>query len=525
MKYDLILTGGLVVDGTRGEPYVANVCIRDGKIACITKDAVTDAAEVVDVSGLAVTPGFIDLHSHSDEAPFSNDVLESKVAQGVTMELTGNCGSSILPALAERLESMVAYVHQKKGKGVNPYLSVTDYVREANEAHRMPINYGALVGHSALRIAVMGFVNRDPDAQEMEQLKALLDREMSRGAFGMSLGLIYPPSAFSSKEELVELAKVIAKYDGIMSVHMRNEGPRIFQAVDEIISIAEASGVHAQISHLKLMGKPQWGKSPELLKKIEDARARGVNITCDQYPFLASSTSMTALVPHWAHEGGAKDMIRRLKNREGDICEAIGKEMANRGGPEAVLVVSTRNYHPEWEGKYVSELAEEFGLNPVDTVLKVLLECDTSVNCIFFSMNKEDMLRIMKRMFISVGSDGNALSLDRTANKTKPHPRNFATFPRFFQIVREEKLMPIQDAVYKMTGLPASIIALRERGRLQEGMVADIAVFDPETFGSEATFLEPRVRPTGMHHVIVNGKFAVRDGVLTAEREGKALLK
>jgi N-acyl-D-amino-acid deacylase len=198
---------------------------------------------------LAVTPGFIDLHTHSDQVPFSNHVLESKVAQGVTMELVGNCGSSILPALPERWEDMVEYVRQKKGVLKEPIASVADYAKRAEEKKNMSINYGVLVGHSALRISVMGFVNRDPDAEEMEQLKALLDRELSRGAYGMSLGLIYPPSAFSAKAELVELAKVIAKHDGILSIHMRNEGPRIFEAVDEVISIAEESGVHVQISH------------------------------------------------------------------------------------------------------------------------------------------------------------------------------------------------------------------------------------------------------------------------------------
>lgn len=524
MKYDLILAGGTVVDGTRAEPYQANVCIKDGKIAAITKET-AEAAEIVDVTGLAVTPGFIDLHTHSDQVPFTNHVVESKVAQGVTMELVGNCGSSILPALPGRWEDMVEYVRQKKGVLTEPIASVADYAKQAEAKKNMSINYGVLVGHSALRISVMGFVNRDPDAQEMEELKALLDRELSRGAFGMSLGLIYPPSAFSAKAELVELAKVIAKHDGILSIHMRNEGPRIFEAVDEVISIAEESGVHVQISHLKLMGKPQWGKSPELVKRIEDAQARGVNITCDQYPFLASSTSMTALVPHWAHEGGVKDMLPRVEKREGNICEAIDKEMDNRGGPQAVLVVSTGGRHPEWEGKFVSELSEEFGLDPVETVRKVLLESAGSVNCIYFSMNKEDMLRIMKRTYVSVGSDGSSLSYDRNVTKTIPHPRNFATFPQFFQTVREEKLLPIQDAVYKMTGLPASIIGLQDRGVLQEGKVADIAVFDPQTFASQSTFLESRERPVGMHHVIVSGKFALRDGVLTENREGKVLLK
>ena len=519
--YDIILTGGLVVDGSGEKPYYANVCIRDSKIACITKE-LPAAKETVDVTGLAVTPGFIDTHSHADVAHLKDYPVYSQVAQGVTTEIAGNCGTSIMPAFPEKVEEMNKHLAVKKGLGT--FLSVTDYA-EAGNAHGACMNYGTLIGHSNLRLAVMGFVNRDPDEQEMEALKALLEREMQRGAFGMSLGLIYPPSAFSKKEELVELAKVIAKYDGILAVHMRNEGPRLFEAVQEMLDITEASGVHLHISHLKLMGKPQWGKNPLLLKMLLDARAKGLNVTCDQYPFIASSTGLSALVPHWAHEGGYDDMVRRLKNKEGDICQGIAKEMENRGGPGAILVANTYGSNPQWEGKYISQLMEEFSLDAVETVLKVLIGCGSRAFCVYFSMCKEDMLAIMGQNFICVGSDGESMSHDKEKTTFVPHPRYFSAFSQFFQTVREENVMPLEKAVYKVTALPASILGIRDRGMLKAGLAADIAVFDPNTIASQSTFLESRAWPVGVAHVLVNGQFSIRDGKPTGENPGKVLLK
>ena len=276
--FDLVLTGGTVIDGTRAKAYAADVCIKDGKIAEIVEKFSGESKEVVDVSGKVVSPGFIDIHSHSDACPLVDYEPESKLYQGVTCEITGNCGISILPSTPETNDSIADYVYNQLElpvgdlsiKGMH---TLKDYAERIN-AKGTNLNYGLLVGHGTLRGAVMGFVDRDPTDEEMEQLKAVLDRELENGAFGMSLGLIYPPSAFCKSDELVELAKVLKKHDAILSVHMRNEGPRLFQAVEEMIDITRRSGVHLQISHLKLMGKPQWGRSQELLDKIEAAHRR-----------------------------------------------------------------------------------------------------------------------------------------------------------------------------------------------------------------------------------------------------------
>lgn len=515
--YDTALLGGLIVDGKRTKPYISNLYIKDGKIAKISPD-ILEAKERVEVQGLAVAPGFIDIHTHSDSVPFHNIAPNSMIRQGVTTEVIGNCGASNMPGLEESRQRCEEYnIMKRNHKG---FLTVTDYEKAINEL-KPQSNYAPLLGHSNLRMAVMGFVNRDPDEAEMEKLKALLEREMSRGAFGMSLGLIYPPSAFSSKEELVELAKIIAKYDGILSVHMRNEGPRIFEAVDEMIEIAERSGVHVEISHLKLMGTPQWGKAPQLIAKLDEARARGLNITCDQYPFPASSTALSALVPHWAHDGGRDAMIARVRDEFETVRPEIEAEMANRGGPAAILVATATN-GDAYLRKTIQQIADELGVTPAEAVRAVLVDTDSTCQCIYFCINEDDIHHIMKQLYVCVGSDGSGY--DYNSPKT-PHPRNYSAFSKYFQTVREHNIHPLEDMVFKATGLTASILGIRDRGTLTEGNWADIAVFDPAHFGSQSTFTEPKMPPVGMHHVLVNGVFAVRDNAQTGLCAGMAVLK
>ena len=343
--YDLILRGGTVVDGTRSRPYAADVCIRDGRIARIAPDAGEEAREVVDVSGLTVAPGFIDIHSHSDACPLLSFQPESKLFQGITTEITGNCGTSILPSLPENSREIVQYflmtpacsVRWSSTRRTGAWTACTgveEYAR-AVAAHGCTANYGQLVGHGTPAGAVMGFVDRDPEPEEMERLKDLLERELRGGRLRHVPGADLSPSAFCKREELVELAKVLKKYDALLTVHMRNEGPRIFQAVDEMLDITRRSGVHLQISHLKLMGRPQWGRSRELLDKLAAARREGLNVTCDQYPYTATSTSMTALVPKWAHDGGRAALLERLRDPSRQLKAEIAAEMEGprRSGP------------------------------------------------------------------------------------------------------------------------------------------------------------------------------------------------
>lgn len=516
--YDLILKGGLVVDGTGSAPRKANVCIVNGKIAAITPEDLA-AKEVMDVAGLAVAPGFIDIHSHSDAQPFQGIAPENYLLQGVTTQIVGNCGTAMVPTFSRIPGQINDYSSSKRN---HPgFESVTEYLAGL-EAAKPHSNYGTLAGHSNLRSSVLGYADRIPTEEELAFMCQKLDEEMRGGCFGMSLGLIYPPSSFAEKDELVALAKVIAAHDGILSVHMRNEGPRLFAAVEEMLEIARLSGVHLQISHLKLMGKPQWGKAPQLTAMLEKARAKGVNVTCDQYPFPASSTSLSALVPRWAADGGTNAMLTRLETREGTILADISREMENRGGPDCVLVVSGTQGHDEYLGKTIESLSKELSLSCEETVRQVLLDTSAKAQCIYFSINEEDIRHIMAKEWVCVGSDGSARVM-----KDAPtiHPRNFATFPQYFQTVREHGILPLEAMVRKATGLTASILGLTDRGTLEVGKWADICVFDPEGFESRSTFLAPQKAPAGMYHVLVNGRFAVKDQALTYEQAGKALRK
>ncbi|MEG1850134.1 MAG: amidohydrolase family protein, partial [Oscillospiraceae bacterium] len=381
----------------------------------------------------------------------------------------------------------------------------SDYAKQVNP-NGCSHNYGLLVGHGALRGCVMGFDDRDPTPAELEELKAVLDRELSRGAFGMSLGLIYPPSAFCKLEELVALAEVVKQHNAILTVHMRNEGPRLFEAVDEMIEVTERSGVHLQISHLKLMGKPQWGRADELLQKIENARARGLDITCDQYPYNATSTGLAALTPKWAQDGGIDRLLERLGSHDRRLLDAILLEMGNRGGPACVLVSSTHGHMPEAEGKRIDQISDLLHLSPEETVAEILIRSQGGVEAIYFSLDEKDIIEILRDMRIAIGSDGTSFCYDPHVTTTAPHPRSFGTFPRFLRMNRELRLMPIQDAVYKLTGLPASILGLPNRGVLRAGAAADITVFDEKTVTDCSDFLHPVVKPQGIECVLVAGE-------------------
>ena len=526
--YDLIIRNGTVIDGTRAPAFKADVCVKDGRIAAIEPNVQAEAKQVVDAAGKIVAPGFLDIHSHSDVSPLAKFDVETKQQQGVTFELCGNCGISVLPATAESRAALSDYFlanlqFPTEGMEIN-VLDTLDYA-DAVKANGTAGNYGMLVGHSALRCAFMGFDNRAPEADEQKAMEDLLDAELTKGAFGMSLGLIYPPSAFAEMEELVSLAKVLKKHDAILAVHIRNEGPRVFQSVQEMLDIGEKSGAHIHISHLKIMTKSLWGQSQKLLDMIDEARERGVNVTCDQYPYHASSTSMTAMVPKWAHAGGFGEMLKRLADPEQRLLDDIATEMESRGGADRVMVASTHYIRPDLEGRMLDEIAAEMGKSPVDAIVSILLECEACVNCNYFSQFEEDVERIISRADICVGSDGYNFSLDPTITRDTPHPRSFGTFPRALQLMREKDLLSLEDAVYKMTGRPAEIMGMTERGTLAVGQVADITAFDGETVGQTPDFMNTLRAPEGIECVFVAGEMVLKDKKLTGAKPGQVLLR
>lgn len=522
--YHYILKNGTVVDGTRKEPYKASVCIKNGRIEAITDDTNVNGEIIIDVGGKIISPGFIDIHTHSDAFPLNTTPAESMLYQGVTTEIAGNCGITLFPSKKSLQKEIREYFARTIEINLEDQTiavdSMSDYV-ELSKNNKLPINIGTLIGHGTLRACVMGFEDKDPTDEELQQMKELLDQELKDGAFGMSLGLIYPPSSYGKVNEFVELAKVIKENNGILTVHMRNESDLIFDAVDEMIEVAEKSGVHLQISHLKLIGKKQWHKSQELLKKIESARGKGCNITCDQYPYQATSTSLSALVPNWAQDGGNQKMIERLKTMNSKLLKDIATEMDKRGGPNCVGVSSTHGHLPALDGRNIEEITQTYLMSPEKTVAQLLIDCTGEVSAIYYSLNFDDVLNIMKDMNIAIGSDGYNFTYDLSYS---PHPRSFGTFPRFLQMVRENNLMPIEDAVYKITGLPANILDLPDRGVLKVGNIADITVFDKDLVEDKSTFINPTVKPIGITHVFIDGVPALLNGVQTENRTGKILL-
>ncbi|MCR1897403.1 D-aminoacylase [Irregularibacter muris] len=523
--FDYILKNGLVVDGTRQKPYMASVCIQDGKVAEITTDPDVLGKEVINVEGKIISPGFIDLHTHSDACPLHSAEPQSMIHQGVTTEITGNCGISLFPSDHSKREEILDYFAQAvevlPEEEFRDISNMDEYVA-AFEKNKFPINIGMLVGHGTLRAWVMGFEDREPTREELGKMKRGLEKELKSGCYGMSLGLIYPPGSYGKTEELVELSKVLKENNGILTVHMRNESKYVFEAVGEMIEVAEKSGVHLHISHLKLMGTPQWHKSQQLLDAIEDARQRGCRITCDQYPYHATSTGLSALVPGWAQDGGNAKMIDRLKTKDARLLADIAAEMKVRGGPEAVAISSTHRYLPEIEDKNIEEISKEYKLSPEETVAEILIQCEGHTAAIYYSLNVDDVLTIMKDLNIAVGSDGYNLSYDINYN---PHPRSFGTFPRFLKMVRENNLMPLEDAIYKITGLPGKILNLSNRGTLKVGNIADITVFGEKEVEDTATFDNPRAKPLGIYHVFVGGVPGILNGEQTSSKNGLILQK
>lgn len=521
---DLIIRGGLIADGTGKAAYHADVGVKDGKIACIEPKITGEAAREIDAAGLVVSPGFLDIHSHSDGMPYADWLPESKLYQGVTFELVGNCGGSPVPVKHEGTGSLSKYAAERLGIPADDSLIGVDTYARAAADHGHSTNYGTLIGHGNLRACIVGLDNRDPSEKELAAMEELLDREMTAGAFGMSLGLIYPPSAFAQTWELDAMAKIVAKHDGVVSVHMRNEGKRVFEALEEMIGVARRTGVHVEISHFKIMTKSLWGQADRLLEMVDNARAEGLRIDCDQYPYAASYTGLTALVPKWAHSGGREALLARVKNPEGTFAEELLAELESRGGIHRVMIANTHGRFPEWEGLMIADMMGKFGMSALDTVRELIIRNEGSCSGIYFAQYEEDVEKILARPDIAVGSDGYNYSFDPDINKlTRPHPRSFATFPRALELMRDKKLLPLEAAVRKMTGVPAQTLGIHDRGILEVGRAADITVFDWNTVSQTGDYMNPYSKPRGIEKVIVAGQVIVEDGVITDARPGQIL--
>lgn len=519
-----LIKNGRIVDGT-GAPYkYGDILVQGDEILAMGRLEV-EADRIIDAKNHIVAPGFIDLHTHSDIPLLVDPRASSKLLQGVTTEVLGNCGGSPAPLGENNREATAKNIAEYD---IEPTWNSYGEYLAALEEKRPGINAVGLVGHSALRSHIMGFAQRESTDQEKKAMGLLLERSMEEGAWGFSSGLQYTPSGFADVEELVELGKVAAGKGGLYSTHMRDEAGKVLEAIEENIEVGRQSEVPVQISHLKAARKENWPLIPKALELLSAQREAGLDITCEVYPYVASSTGLDIVLPAWAHDGGQEAMLDRL--RDTAIREELARGLESSRNEEDFhnLMIS---YLPQgplkmWEGKRLDEIARGLGLKNGDCICHLILESGGRAGMVHFSLDEGNVKRILQHPLSMVISDGSSLACDGPLKRGKPHPRNFGTFPRVLgHYVRKEKVLRLEEAVYKMTGMPAWRLGLPKRGLLKEGFFADITIFDPQTIEDRATFTDPYQYPRGIKAVLVNGTLAVWEDALQASRGGRVLRK
>jgi len=526
-KPSICIKNGNIADGTGSSRYKGDIYIENGKIVEIGDKIKCKPDIEIDASNFIVCPGFIDMHGHSDYTLLVNPLADSKVRQGVTTEVIGNCGQSAAPILGEAKEEAQRIAERYEIDIDWTYMG--EYI-ERLKRDGTSINVAPLVGFGTIRLSVMGFEARDPTDDELERMKSLIARSLDEGAVGMSTGLRYVPQSYAKTEEVIELVKVVAERGGVYTSHVRDEGDggKLIEAIQEAIRIGRESGVSVEISHLKILAKPLWHLCDEMLELIENARKEGVRVEADQYPYRASGTSLMAWIPKWAREGGNEKLVERLEDPETrkKIKEELAKVIEIRGGGENALI-SRFEPNKSLEGKTLTEASKEMGLSVLDAAIKLVeiaARENKGIGIINFNQSEENVRKIMKKPWVMVGTDGYALKPEGILAKGVAHPRSYGAFPRVLgRYVREEKLLTLEEAIRKMTSLPASKLGFKDRGLIKERMVADIVIFDPNTILDKATYMNPHQFPEGIEYVIVNGEVVVEKGKHTGELPGEIL--
>jgi len=529
--FDLVIRNARIVDGTGNPYYLAHIAVSQGRIVKIDRHVDPGGArKVIDADGMVACPGFFDTHSHDDAYLIAKPNCDDKVLQGVTTEVIGNCGYSLAP-LSEEHHADLRNIARIIGGDHMPenvwrIRSFADYLAEL-ERVKPGINVVPLVGHAAIRIAVMGMEQRDPTAAELGEMKSLTAKAMEEGAFGLSAGLIYVPANYAKTEEIIELVRIVGQYHGLYTTHLRSEGDDVMEAIEEALSIGQAGQVRVVISHHKVMGRGNWGRSVETLQKFEEARAGGQEVVCDQYPYTAGSTYLAALLPPSIQAGGYEAYCEKLKdpnlrrvvvNQIEDDDRDQWENMIKAAGFEGVVITEIRE-HREYIGKSIAEIAKFEGKDPYDVFFDLLIEEGEGVGVILHYMDEQDVQRILKSPLAMVGTDGFP-----DFGESKVHPRQTGTFPKILgRYVREQGLIRLEEAIRKMTSLPAQTFRIKKKGLLKEGLDADIVIFDPDTVLDRATFDDPRQKPEGIVWVLINGEVAVEEGLVTGATSGKVL--
>jgi N-acyl-D-amino-acid deacylase len=542
-KTDILIKGGIIVDGSGSEPYEADIGVSGDRITFIDRNSeagIQRHTRVIDARGLTVTPGFIDTHSHSEFTLIADPRAEGKIWQGITTEINGNCGLSAAPlsgeAVKQREADLMEFDIREKWSTFKEYFGLL-------EKTGISLNFVTLAGHGNIRASVSGYKDIKLTASDRERMHFFLAQAIGEGAIGLSTGLIYPPGVYSDTDELIDLCNALTRSyrkapvmesqgvkflgSGIYASHMRSEGDNLIESIEEILRIAKEAGVRVHISHIKTSGEKNWHKIDGALQSIEAARTDGAGVTCDRYPYTASSTDLDTVLPSWAYEGGVEEEIRKLtndKNRERLKKEVLSEHPEMRYW-ESIYVSSVSSEKNRWtEGKSIAFIAHQKNCDPVDMFFKILIEEKLRVGAIFSSMSENNLKKFLSRPYVMIGTDSSARSADGPTCRGKPHPRGFGSFPRFLgRYVRDDSLLNLSEAIHKITTLPADTFGIHKRGVLKRGAFADIVVLDYEKIGDRATFDEPFLKPEGIQYVIVNGAAAVWEGESTGLRAGRVL--
>lgn len=529
--FDVLLRHGWIVDGTGNPKWKGDLAIRGDRIAAIGALDAATARETLDVSGLVVAPGFIDMMGQSEINVLIDNRVFSKITQGITTEITGE-GGSVAPLtdalVALDSDAMRKYHYREDWRDLNGYFA--QLARNGST-----VNIATFVGATQVRLVVMGNENRRPTAAELAHMTALVDTMMEQGALGVWSALEYAPASYSSTDELIALAKAARRHGGVYASHMRNEGSQIDRALDELFRIAREADIPAEISHLKVAGRRSWGRMPLVLARIDSARAAGLDVTADQYPYIAAATSLDASLPPWAESGGLDSLLIRL--RDPATRERLHREMVQpvdgtegfyneAGGGAGVLITGVfQDSLRGLQGKRISDIAAARHRDPIETIFDILIaEGAHRTDAVYFVMSEPDVQAAMKTWWVGVNTDYGGVAPDGPLGAQSAHPRAYGTFPRILgHYVRDLQLMPLEFAVRRMTSLAAQRVGLRERGLLRPGLFADITVFDPGTVGDRATFEQPHQQSAGIEYVFVNGQAVLVHGRLTTARPGRGL--
>jgi N-acyl-D-amino-acid deacylase len=527
--FDVIIKGGTVYDGTGAEAKHLDVAIRGDRIAGIGDFGAEQAKSIIDAKGLAVAPGFINMLSWSVASLIQDGRSQSEIRQGVTTEVMGE-GFSMGP-VNDRVREFVLRM-QTDIKFDIKWNTLAEYLRYL-ETRGVSCNVASFIGAATIRAYVIGFENKQPTPEQLHEMRELVRKEMEAGALGIGTALIYPPATYAKTEELIELCKIAAKYQGKYISHMRSEGNRLFEAFDELLRIAREANIPAEVYHIKTAGQKNWSKEDELLKRIEQAQKEGLKITADMYTYTAAGTGLDACLPPWTEDGGYPALFKRLRDpatREKIAAEVKVDTDAWENAyveqpPDKILLVGFKSEKLKpLTGKSLAEVAKMRGKDPIETIMDLISEDESRIDTIYFMMSEENKIKELEKPWISFGSDEASQAPESPFTKSNPHPRAYGNFARVLgKYVRDEKVLSMSDAIHRLSGLPATNLGLDHRGFLKEGMFADVVVFDPGTITDHATFEKPHQYATGVKHVFVNGVQVIKNGKHTGAKPGRAL--